>query len=698
VGETALRANKEERQLQQISLANFCQRFTQPLAKWTKPLPNRSVVSRHILGRRRRTRHEVAGEDIMTAHGVRRVCGAVFFSRILKWTIIAGAAGCACLVLEPLGADATIAKCNPSDAQAAAPAGMTIADIPDNNPALPPTTNGVADIPAGALGTGSPEVCLVTGSVVTDPTVKKTANFGAILPASWNGKFMFQGCGGNCGEVLQQIPTLNQLNKGYPVWTTDGGHAAAAFTDTWAVTGPGMPNGPALIDFYYRANHTVVEFGKTFTNSFYSGIFTRSYFVGCSDGGRDGMNELALYPEDFDGILAGDPYFDIRGEILDGAAGVLAELRSQTAALTPNQFQLASTTILSQCDGLDGVLDGLIQNPQVCPFNPATDVPKCPGNIPANTCFTSDQINSLSVMLSAITDPAGTVLQPGYPAGDLLTGLSLAAWMLFPTPPSNLTGPEPWNNNPAAEPVSWYFADGDLKYFVYFDQNGYNTVTTPGFSFTSGGPGPLPVSFNNGAPGPITGFHAVLPEATNSRIALTTAPGSAGSDPLQAASFLSENRKLILYHGLADGLITPYRTMNYFKQLAGAHNGYQTLGKNARLFLVPGMTHCSLGDGPNNFGQAYIQAGLLDAQHDALTALEDWVEWGIPPAQIIATKFENDNPTQPVLRTMPLCPFPAKAHYYGSGNILDAANWTCPANDTSMLQSGPDGKEAGIGN
>jgi hypothetical protein len=619
----------------------------------------------------------------MTTHGMRRAGGAFCFFRILKWTMVAGAAVCAGLVLVPLDANATIAKCNPAHAQASAPPGMTVANISDNNPALPATTDGVADIPAGGLGAGSPEVCLVTGTVVTDPKVAKTANFGVILPANWNSKFMFQGCGGNCGSVLQSLPTNDQLNKGYPVWTTDGGHAAAAFTDTWAVIQPGEPNVPALEDFYFRANHTVTELGKTFTNNFYSGRLTRSYFMGCSDGGRDGMNELALFPEDFDGIIAGDPYFDIRGEILDGAAGVLAELRSATAALTPAQFELASTTILNQCDALDGVKDGLIQNPQLCPFNPATDVPKCPYNTPTAACFTSDQIDSLSVMLSAITDPSGHVLQPGYPVADFLTGLALGPWMLFPTPPSNLTGPEPWNNNPAAEPLAWYFADGDLTYFVYFDQNGYNTVTTPGFSFRSDDEGP------------ITGFHAVLPDFTNLRIATTTASGSFGSDPFAASTFLAQNRKLILYHGLADGLITPYRTMNYFEQLAGMHNGYTALGKNARLFLVPGMTHCADGDGPNNFGQASVEPALPDAQHDALTALENWVESGTPPASIIATKFTNDDPTQPALRTMPLCPFPAKAHYSGSGNVDDAANWTCPPNDASMLQNGPDGREAG---
>jgi hypothetical protein len=621
-------------------------------------------------------------EEIMT--GLRKApLTALLFPRILKWAILVGAAGFAVLVLVPQDASANIAKCNATAAQAAAPPGMMIAQISDLVAGFPATTNGVVDIPAGALGAGSPESCLVTGYVVTDITANKTANFGAVLPANWNGKFMFNGCAGNCGTVaIDGPPSVDQLSRGYAAWATDGGHAAPIFTDTWAVIAPGVPNTPALLDFFYRAQHVVTELGKVFTSNFYSGKLTRSYFMGCSDGGRDGMNALALFPQDFDGIIAGDPYFDIRGETINGAAGVLAELRSQTAALTQSQFQLASTQIVNKCDALDGVQDGLIQNPQLCTFMPEADLPMCPGNVPGNTCFTKDQIRSLSVMLSAITDPNGNELQPGYPVADLVPGLSLFSWMNFPTPPANLTGPQPWNNNPAIEPESWYFADGDLRYFAYLDENGYNTVTTPGFSFREGGPGQ------------ITGFHAVLPDGTNELLQSRTALGSVGSEPDAAGTFISQNRKLILYHGLADGLITPYRTMQYFKQLAALKGGYQALGEDARLFLVPGMTHCGDGDGPNNFGQSGSPLAT-DAQHDVLTALENWVEAGIPPGQIIATKFENDDPTQPVLRTMPLCPFPAKAHYNGSGNVDDAANWTCPANDTSMLDVGPDGRQAG---
>jgi feruloyl esterase len=595
-------------------------------------------------------------------------------------------AGFAFLAFAPRQAHAASISCTASALQAAAPAGMTIADVPDLNPGLPKTTGGVALIPANGIRTGSPPACLVTGTMVTDQVHNRTTNFGAVLPVNWNNKFMLQGCTGNCGTVFAGLPSNNQLNKGYPVWSTDEGHVdPLSFTDTWSVISPGVPDTPALDDFYYRAQHVVVEQGKKFTTKYYGGKLSRSYFMGCSGGGRDGMVALSTFPSDFDGIIAGDPYFDPRGLVLNSAAGAVAELRSQTAALTPSQFQIAATTSVSQCDRLDGISDGLIQNPQLCHFNPAKDLPKCPNNIPGSQCFTQDQINSLSVMLSAITDERGNVLEPGYPVHDFTAGTALQFWLNFPTPPSNLTGPEPWNNNPAptVAPFSWFFADNDLKFFVYRDEIGYSTLTTPGFTF------------QNGGHGPVDGFHAVLPAATDRLIASRVAPGS-GSDPRAASSFLGQGRKLILYHGLADGVISPYGTMSYFKELARLNGGYHKLKENARLFLEPGMAHCAGGTGPNNFGQTLVEAGQLDAQHDVLTALEDWVEQGVAPDQLIATKYQNDDPKSAVQRTMPLCPFPAKAMSNGTGNINDAASWTCPRNDRSMLHTGPAGIEAGM--
>jgi len=129
--------------------------------------------------------------------------------------------------------------------------------------------------------------------------------------------------------------------------------------------------------------------------------------------------------------------------------------------------------------------------------------------------------------------------------------------------------------------------------------------------------------------------------------------------------------------------------------LAIATSGFGQLGNNVRLFMVPGMFHCSGGPGPNNFGQFGQQPLIVDAQHDATTALEAWVEHGTPPRTFIATKFVNDTPGMGTLRTMPLCPFPAKARYNG-GNVAVAASWSCNPLNTSLLDIGYDGIQAGL--
>src|SRR5262249_23929685 len=146
-------------------------------------------------------------------------------------------------------------------------------------------------------------------------------------------------------------------------------------------------------------------------------------------------------------------------------------------------------------------------------------------------------------------------------------------------------------------------------------------------------------------------------------------------DAAMFKEFLRKNKKLILYHGLSDPALTPYRTMVYYEDLIKTAGGADKLEKNARLFLVPGMQHCGGGPGPDVF--------------DMATAIDGWVAKGTAPAQILATKFANRR-TGPVVRTMPLCKYPEMAHYKGSGEVNEAANWSCAAKP-SLEENGPVG-------
>ncbi len=234
-----------------------------------------------------------------------------------------------------------------------------------------------------------------------------------------------------------------------------------------------------------------------------------------------------------------------------------------------------------------------------------------------------------------------------------------------------------------------------FRYLAYYDAPGYNSLTTPGITFArdpvtgllaqveAGLDAYFAAAFARAAGDPldrVTFFHSVIPDATVQFVDSRTYLGD-GDVPILAASFLGQGRKLILYHGFSDGWITPFTTIQYYRALAALAGGYGRLQQGARLFMVPGMYHCSGGSGPNSF--------------DTLTALETWVEKGTAPEGIIATKYVNNSPAQGVARTMPLCKFPEMARYNGTGNVNDAASWTCPAGDASLLRIGLDGIQAG---
>ena len=592
---------------------------------------------------------------------------------------------------------AAIPECTASALRAAAPTGMVVKDIPDIGPSgMPKTAQGVVDVPENASGDGAPEYCLVAGSVTTNPQTGKTANFAAALPTKtrWNGKFMFAGCGGNCGSVFLAKPSAAVLRQGYPLFATDDGHIAGSapaerlwkFSETRWAAASGHRNEDAVTDFLYRAVHAVVVAGKELTRNYYAAPTLReSYYQGCSDGGREGMVELARFPTDFDGVIAGDPYFDIGAEIVNSLVGMQVQLRSPRAALSHAQLSQIDRIVAARCDAADGVSDGLIQNPAQCAFDPQRDLPKCAADQAGESCFTQDQINSVSAIVSAVTDPTGKIIYPGYPVSDFNNGEpytdNLAYWLGFISPPDSLRGPEPWTSAPGNQPQAWYWATQTLRYLIYADASNFNALTTPGIVFQGRGV----------TPG--DGFHAVIPASTLARLQENSAAGN-GDVPAASAEYFRQGRKLILYHGFSDGDITPFRTTQYYRALAKAYGGYAVLQKSARLFMVPGMAHCGGGPGPNAFGQLWAP-DPAGPDSDILVALESWVEKGAAPQSIVATKFEHDNPKGTVLRTMPLCPFPAVARYKGTGDLHAAANWSCPADDQRLLEAGQAGRAAG---
>jgi feruloyl esterase len=548
-----------------------------------------------------------------------------------------------------------------------------------NGPKLPGGTKFVAETKE------VPAYCQVSGSIVTNLKTGKTANFLATFPAAWNGKYLQMGCSGHCGQFAVSDPTKpistitlqgypgEPIVKGYASFATDEGHEGFA-GGTWAIKGPGKVDEDAIEDLYYRADRVLARLGKEFTVAFYADAtkrprkISRAYFSGCSGGGRDAFVAASYFPEEFDGIIAGSAYNAV-GAPFQMAGVPAAALRSEGAYVPAELIRQLDPIVKAQCDKLDGVEDGLIQNPAACDFRPERDLPRCDGNLPAGQCFTQAQIETISTVLTAVTDEDGNVVQPGYSVSEIQP-----ATFLTPKRPVDLAAVDPWPNSDtgALDGGYWPLADAFIKVLVH--KNDPNFFTRSLLTFKSGGPGK------------VTDYRIVVPKVEVARVK-DQARMAIGHFPENAAKLIEKNRKFLIWHNLSDQVLTPYMSINYYKQLSKIHGGYAKLQKNVRLFGIPGSGHCSMmGVGPDNF--------------DALTAMENWVEKGRAPDALLAKLYEpnspNVDPGKTPLRSMPLCKFPEMARYSGKGEVNDAANWSCPQNDTSMLKVGESGRRAGV--
>lgn len=546
--------------------------------------------------------------------------------------------------------------CSAEAAQALAPGGVTVQPI--KNGVFAGATRYVT-----ASGT-TPAYCQVVGSFVTNPASGKTANFMATFPANWNGKYLQLGCSGHCGQFAVSNPAMPMITvtaqgtskqiieKGYATFATDEGHQGFD-SASWAVKPDGSVDPDYVDDFLYRADKVLTHMGKQFTTAFYARVngaprpISRSYFNGCSGGGRDAMVAASYFPEEFDGIIAGSPY-DPLGMTVQASAIGAAAARSPGAVLSPALLALFDKVVKDRCDSADGVKDGLIQNPPACNFDPERDLPRCTPGSAAGQCFTPAQVETASVIVSGVTDERGNLIQPGYSVSEL-----------------------------AVEPAAMAdLTNGTLKVFVHGNDPKFQPASI--------------YSFRRGGPGPIAGFHAVVRAAEVAKVRQALRLG-AGHLPENVGTFMASRTKMLMWHNFSDEKLTPYSSINWYKRLAATHGGYAGAQARARLFLLPGTGHCSItGIGPNSF--------------DSLGAMENWVERGQAPnalpANVAFRQFVPGAPKPAYMSTpnytMPLCMFPQMARYKGTGDVRDAANWSCNAGDTRLLVIGESGRRAGV--
>ena len=486
------------------------------------------------------------------------------------------------------------------------------------------TINTALSVPAGPFtapdGTTFPSLpafCRVAGSI--RPTADSDIQFEVWMPSSgWNGKFAGADNGGFAGSI-NYGKIGDALNHGYAAASTDTGHHAGslgAVDASWALGHP-----EKVVDFGYRAIHETAQKAQALVAAFYGQGPNHSYFDGCSNGGRQALMEAERFPADYDGIIAGSPASNWTHLMSSGVWGnqVLAQ-----SYLPPSKLPAIEAAALAACDALDGVADGVIDDPRKCGFDPSTLLCQA---AETDACLTAPQIATLQKLYAGPVNSKGTQVFPGYPVGGQ-TGSN--GWPLWVTGATQGTG------------VIFYFG-----YFFFSDM-------------VYGNPNWNPLTFD------IDSDVAAADAATGATLN--------ASDP-DLTAFRQRGGKLILFHGWSDPAIAAESTIDYYQSVT-AKLGRARGPSFIRLFLAPGMQHCENGPGPDSFGQNAFDQG--DPQHDLEAALELWVEQGVVPDRIIATRYNTDlDPASGVLRTRPLCAYPAAARWIGQGSTDDAANFVC---------------------
>jgi tannase/feruloyl esterase len=468
-----------------------------------------------------------------------------------------------------------------------------------------------------ALYKSVPAFCRVVA--VATPTTDSNIRLEVWMPvAGWNGKLQGLGNGGFAGLIdFMQLGVA--VSKGYAATATDTGHEGTPIDAAWALGHP-----EKVVDFGHRGIHEMTRVAKEAVHAFYGKKAARSYFAGCSDGGREALMEAKRYPEDYDGILAGAPANNWTLLLTMAVSDTQALTLDPASFIPPPKIPAISAAVLKACDELDGVRDGILNDPRQCHFDPVAT--QCKAGEDTDQCLTAPQVVALKKIYAGLRDSQGHELFPGFLSG---AEDGPGGWGLW------ITGPAPAKSLMALFGLGYFtnmvYEDSFWDYKKFKPESGLNVA------------------------------HEKTARALNAV--------DADLQPYKA-----RGGKLILYHGWNDPAIPALSTVNYYDKVI-AKMGQRDANSFVRLYMVPGMQHCDNGPGADSFGQVGRLA-FDDPQHSVDAALEQWVEKGMAPSTIIASKYSGDD-KQHATMTRPLCVYPQAAKYKGSGDTDDAANFVC---------------------
>jgi feruloyl esterase len=475
------------------------------------------------------------------------------------------------------------------------------------------TTVTSAKIVAADAGQHLPAFCEVTAAV--KPVKGSNITMVYRLPEGWNGKLLGLGGGGWAGNMLLRVAAPGLANH-YATAQTDAGHFTADMDDitkakVWDTAWSANPE--SVTDFQYRAIHLMTDLGKQVVAKYYGEPQKRAYFQGCSTGGRQALMEVQRFPKDYDGIIAGAPVYTLATQTTSIVRNQI--LASPDASLSEAQLKRVNDAALAACDGRDGLADGVINEPQACPFDPAA-VQCAEGRQDVNqdaSCLSAAQVKVLHKLYSATKNSAGDTV--AYP----LTRGSELSWSRFLSTAAPTTR-ENFLTGPAGAGI------GGLRPLLFGDAN----YDLPAFN-------------------PERDFRVIRKSAF--------AAGYEARDP-DISPFLNNGGKLLLWHGMDDPGPSVQQTIEYYQQMARTTGPkVKSLDTSARFFVLPGVYHCRGGPGASEF--------------DSVAAMDQWVEHGQAPNMMKATRVDGPAMSRPV------CQYPTMPRYNGKGDPHVAESFQC---------------------
>jgi feruloyl esterase len=403
------------------------------------------------------------------------------------------------------------------------------------------TITSAVSLPAGAnpdpVGTLPMPICRVEGTINTN------IKFEVWMPANnqklWNGKFNGVGNGALAGFINYGAMSA-ALARGYATASTDTGHQFVPVLGDWALNRPDL-----LIDFGYRGIHLMTKVAKAIVRDYYGRGPRYSYFTGCSGGGQQGLAEAQRYPADYDGVVSGAPA-NFPTHMWPGELYPAWLTQTGTLGAIPvEKLPLITNAVLDACDALDGVTDGVLDDPRKCDFDPSTLL--CSG-ADADTCLTAAQVDSVKKIYAGLKYLSGQQFWPPYEVS------SEIGWGGHIGEPFSI--PTSYFKFMVFEDESW-----DWKTFSFTDVNNFAIMDDAHYRL-----------------GPIL-------DATESDL----------------TAFKRLGGKLIMYHGWIDQNIAPRNSINYYESVMETMSGKCRTEDFLRLFMAPGMQHCGGGPGPDTF-------------------------------------------------------------------------------------------------